>query len=44
MTFSADAITDVQIDVANETKGYGADIAPEHASQAYDKITYKNLL
>ena len=24
MTFSADAITDVQIDVANETKGYGA--------------------
>ncbi len=29
MTFSADAITDVQIDVANETKGYGADIADE---------------
>ena len=23
MTFNADAITDVQIDVANETKGYG---------------------
>ena len=29
MTFNADTITDVQIDVANETKGYGAEIAVE---------------
>ena len=36
MTFSADAITDVQIDVANETKGYGADIADEMVKKILD--------
>ena len=35
MTFSADAITDVQIDVANETKGYGADIADEMVRRSW---------
>ena len=36
MTFSADTITDVQIDVANETKGYGADIADEMVKKILD--------
>ena len=36
MTFSADAITDAQIDVANETKGYGADIADEMVKKILD--------
>ncbi|MFR6697935.1 MAG: FMN-binding protein [Faecalibacterium sp.] len=36
MTFNADAITDVQIDVANETKGYGADIADEMVKKILD--------
>lgn len=36
MTFNADTITDVQIDVANETKGYGADIADEMVKKILD--------
>ena len=36
MTFSADAITDVQIDVAGETKGYGADIGEEMVKKILD--------
>ena len=37
MTFNADTITDVQIDVANETKGYGADIADEMVKKILEK-------
>ena len=33
---NADTITDVQIDVANETKGYGADIADEMVKKILD--------
>jgi fumarate reductase flavoprotein subunit len=36
MTFSADAITDVQIDVAGETAGYGADIGDEMVKKILD--------
>ena len=36
MTFNADTITNVQIDVANETKGYGADIADEMVKKILD--------
>ena len=44
MTFSADAITDVQIDVANETKGYGADIADEMVKKIFYDFLHVNVI
>ena len=44
MTFNADTITDVQIDVANETKGYGADIADEMVKKIFYDFLHVNVI